>query len=100
MAGIMMEQTGSPKMSKKLAKKATRLVRKAENRAMVIRRVLRDYNNAEGTSAMSGSARQLEHQRQIELAVMKYNQTHKAILRLRKKIQLKKKDPRDFLRGL
>ena len=87
-------------MSKKLAKKATRLVRKAENRAMVIRRVVLDYSDAERTSTMGGSTRQLERQRQIEQAVMKYNQTHKAIGRLRKKIQLKKKDPRDFLRDL
>ena len=95
-----MEHARLQKMSKKLAKKATRLVRKAENRAMVIRRVLRDYNDAEQTTAMGGSTLQRERQRQIELAVMKYNQTHKAIGRLRKKIQLKNKDPRDFLRGL
>ena len=93
-----MEHTGLQKMSKKLAKKATRLVRKAENRARVIRRVVRDYNYAEQTSTMGGNARQIERQRQIEQAVMKYNQTHKAIGRLRKKIQLKNKDPRDFLR--
>lgn len=85
-------------MSKKLEKKATRLVRKAENRASVIRRVIRDYNEAEQTATMGGTARQLERQRQIEQAVMKYNQTHKAIGRLRKKFQLKNKDSRDFLR--
>ena len=95
-----MEHARLQKMSKKLSKKATRLVRKAENRAMVIRRVLRDYNDAEQASSMGGSALQLKHQRQIELAVLKYNQAHKAIGRLRKKIQLKNKDPRDFLRGL
>ena len=95
-----MEHTGLQKMSKKLAKKATRLVRKAESRAMAIRRVVRDYNDAEQTSTMGGTAQQIERQKQIEQAVMKYSQTHKEIGRLRKKIQLKKKDPRDFLRDL
>jgi hypothetical protein len=87
-------------MSKKLEKEATRLVRKAENRARVIRRVVRDYNNAEQTCTQRGTARQIERQKRIEQAVMRYNQTHKAIGRLRKKIQLKNKDPRDFLRDL
>jgi hypothetical protein len=95
-----MEHTGLQKMSKKLEKEATRLVRKAENRARVIRRVVRDYNNAEQTSTLGGTARQIERQKQIEQAVMKYNQTHKAIGRLRKKIQLKNKDPRDFLHDI
>lgn len=95
-----MERTGLQKMSKKLEKKATRLARKAEDRASVIRRAVRDYNDAEQTSTMGGTALQLERQRQIEQAVMKYTQTHKAIGRLRKKIQLKNKDPRDFTRPL
>ncbi|MEK6284756.1 MAG: hypothetical protein AABO57_03345 [Acidobacteriota bacterium] len=95
-----MEHTGLQKMSKKVEKKARRLVRKAENRAMVIRRVVRDYNDAERISTIGGNARQLERQRQIEQAVMKYNQANKAIGRLRKKIQLKDRDPRDFLRDL
>ena len=95
-----MDHSGLQKMSK-LEKKATRLVRKAENRAMDIRRVVRAYSDAEQASNnMGGPARQLECQRQIEQAVMKYNQTHKAIGRLRRKIQLKNKDPRDFLRNL
>lgn len=95
-----MDHSGLQKMSKKLEKKATRLVRKAENRVMDIRRVVRAYNDAEQASNTGGPARQLERQKQIEQAVMKYNQTHKAIGRLRKKIQLKNKDPRDFLRDL
>lgn len=87
-------------MSKKLEKKATRLVRKAESRAGVIRRAVRDYSDAEQTSTMGGPARQLERQRQIEQAVMKYNQTHKAIGRLRKKMQLKNKGSRGVLHDL
>jgi len=75
-------------MSKKLEKRATRLVRKAEDRALVIRRVVREYHDAIQTSAAGDAASQAERQREIERAVVKYNEVHKALKRLRKRIQL------------
>jgi len=74
-------------MSKKLEKRATRLVRKAEDRALVIRRVVREYHDAVQTSATGDAARQTERHPEIERAVVKYNEVHKALKRLRKRIQ-------------
>ena len=76
-------------MSKKLEKRATRLERKAENRVLTIRRVVREYRDATQTS---DAASQAERNSQIERAVSKYNEVHKALRRIRKKIQLKTKD--------
>jgi hypothetical protein len=73
-------------MSKKLEKRATRLVRKAEIRARAIRRVVGEYHDAIHTSAM-GDPIQTERHREIERAVVKYNEVHKALKRLRKRIQ-------------
>jgi len=80
--------------SKKLEKRATRLVRKAENRALVIRRVVREYRDATQKSVAADTALQSEKHREIERAVDKYNEVHKALRRIRKKIQLKIKDTR------
>lgn len=74
-------------MSKKLQKKAGKLVRKAEDRATTIRRVVMEYNNAVEISNVTDYAKQHE----IERAVVKYNEVHKAIKRLRRKIALKSK---------
>lgn len=74
-------------MSKKLEKRATRLVRKAEDRALAIRRVVREYQDAIQTSA-GDPAGQTERHREIERAVVKYNQVHKALKRLRKRNHL------------
>jgi hypothetical protein len=74
-------------MSKKLEKRATRLVRKAEDRALAIRRVVGEYHDAIQTSAASDPARQTEKHREIERAVVKYNEVHKALRRLRTRIQ-------------
>jgi hypothetical protein len=79
-------------MSKKLEKRATRLARKAENRVLVIRRVVREYRDATQTSEAAAAASQAERNSQIERAVGKYNEVHKALRRIRKKIQLKTKD--------
>jgi hypothetical protein len=74
-------------MSKKLEKRATRLVRKAEDRARAIRRVVREYHDAIQTSAAGDHAKQIERHQEIERAVVKYNEVHKALRRLRKRIQ-------------
>jgi hypothetical protein len=75
-------------MSKKLEKRATRLVRKAEDRAMAIRRIVREYHDAIQRSATDDPARQTERHREIERAVVKYNEVHRALTRLRKRIQI------------
>jgi hypothetical protein len=74
-------------MSKKLEKKANKLARKAEDRATAIRRVVRECDCATQISAVNDSAKQ----REIERAVVKYNEVHKAIKRLRRKMALKGK---------
>lgn len=75
-------------MSKKLEKRATKLVRKAEYRAIAIRRAVREYRDVQTFPGVD-PARQQQRQLDIERAVLKYNQVHKALKRVRKKIQLK-----------
>jgi hypothetical protein len=75
-------------MSKKLEKRATQLVRKAEVRATVIRRVVREYRDAIHSSAVADATKRTERHREIERAVVKYNEVHKALKRLRKRIHL------------
>ncbi|HSB12610.1 MAG TPA: hypothetical protein VLM38_24180 [Blastocatellia bacterium] len=87
-----MNYEGLQAMSKKLEKRATRLVRKAEYRAMVIRRVVREYREVQ-IGAGNNPANKLERQLDIERAVGKYNQVHKALKRVRRKIQLKRGTP-------
>jgi hypothetical protein len=85
----MIGSAGFQVMSKKLEKKASKLVRKAEDRATAIRRVVREYNDSVPISAVNNSAKQ----REIERAVIRYNEVHKAIKRLRRKMALKSKQP-------
>jgi len=75
-------------MSKKLEKRATRLVHKAEVRARVIQRVVREYRDAIHTRAGADPLKQTQQSRDIERAVVKYNEVHKALKRLRKRIHL------------
>jgi len=88
MAGITMMGSSQP-MSKKLEKRAARLVRKAETRADSIRRVVREYKEAVQTSSNADPSSQLGRQFEIEQAVVRYNQVHKALRRLRKKMETK-----------
>jgi len=76
---------GLQAMSKKLQKKANKLARKAEDRATAIRRVVRECDSA---TQISG-AKDCVNQREIERAVGKYNEVHRAIRRLRRKMALK-----------
>ena len=78
-------------MSKKLEKKTSKLVRKAEDRAMLIRRAVRKYNDVIQTSAEGDSAKRLREQLDIERPVLRYNEVHKAIRRLQKKMILENK---------
>jgi|GEM_PF-2028234 len=79
-------------MSKKLEKRATQLRRKAEDRVLAIRRVVRNYSDTVEGSVTSNPARQTEQHDEIERAVLKYNEVQKALKRLRKKIESKAKD--------
>jgi hypothetical protein len=81
-------------MSKKLEKRAARLARKAENRATLIRQVVRDYKDSQVMN-QANLAREMERQREIELAVARYSQARKALKRVRQKMQLKKRNPRN-----
>ena len=83
-------------MSKKLEKRASRLVRKAESRALAIKRVVREYRDATRGEAAVSATRQLKDNREIERAVGRYNEVHRALRRIRKKIQLKGKDTPPF----
>jgi len=81
-------------MSKKLEKRAARLARKAENCATLIRQVVRDYKDSQVMN-QANLAREMERQREIELAVARYSQARKALKRVRRKMQLKKRNPRN-----
>ena len=81
-------------MSKKLEKQEVRLARKAENRVLAIRRLVREYRDANQTSEAADATRQGDRDSQIERAIGRYNVVHKALRRIRKKIQLKTKDTR------
>ncbi len=78
-------------MSKKLEKKVSKLARRAEDRATVIRQAVREYSDVIQIASGGDAAKQLSGQREIERAVVRYNEVHKAIRRLHKKIALKSK---------
>lgn len=81
------------RMSKKLEKRASRLARKAESRALAIREVVGDYRDATRMSGGAAGVRQVEEEHhEIERAVGRYNDVHRALRRIRKKIQIKSKD--------
>ena len=75
--------------SKKLEKRATRLERKAQSRALTIKRIVREYRDATQMSEAADVERQAESHREIERAVGRYNEVHKALKRISKKIQTK-----------
>lgn len=77
-------------MSRSLDKSASYLERKAENKAEVIRRVVRDYNESVGNDAALKYALRSKKERKIEQAVAEYEQVHKALKRLRKKMSVAK----------
>ena len=71
-----------------MEKRATRLVRKAEDRATAIRRIVREYHDAIQKSATADLASSTERHREIERAVVKYNEVHRALKRVRKRLQI------------
>jgi|RhiMetdeSRZDD1v2_1073273.scaffolds.fasta_scaffold234209_2 hypothetical protein len=79
--------------SKKLEKRANRLERKAHRRVLTIKRIVREYRDATQLAEASGVGPQAASHRDIERAVARYNEVHKALKRISKKLQLKIKDP-------
>jgi len=79
-------------MSRKLQKRATKLVRKAEHRVMDIRRAVLEYHELQSIHGNSPT-RQLRSQLNIEHAVHEYNRVHKALERVRKKIRTMPGEP-------
>jgi uncharacterized membrane protein YccC len=83
----------SLELMSKLEKQASRLVRKAESRALAIRQVVGEYRDATRMTGAAVNARQVEDEHhEIERAVGRYNDVHRALRRIRKKIQMKSKD--------
>jgi hypothetical protein len=77
-------------MSRSLDKNASDLERKAQNKAKIIRRTVREYNEAVSSDSASRYGLRSKKERQIEKAVAEYEQVHKALKRLRKKMGVAK----------
>ena len=77
-------------MSKDLARSVADLERRAEDKAVVIRQVVREYNNAIHSTTGLNAYEQVRRQREIERIVAEYVQIYKALKRLRKKMRAAK----------
>ena len=55
---------------------------------MTIRRIVREYHDAIQKSATDDLASSTERHREIERAVVKYNEVHRALKRVRKRLQI------------
>lgn len=77
-------------MSRGLERSAAELERKAQDQAITIRRVVREYNEFVRGDAYIEPSLQLKRQREIERVVGQYTQLHKALRRLRKKMRVGK----------
>lgn len=67
-------------------------MRKAETRASVLSRVVREFREANQGLEANDPGWQSRKHREIEVAVSRYNEVHKALRRIQKKIQTKRKD--------
>ena len=81
---------GIQAMSRSLDKSASELERKAQNKAEIIRKIVREYNESIGSDSEPGYALRSKKERKIEKAVAEYEQVHKALKRLRKKMSVAK----------
>ena len=77
-------------MSRSLEKSASELERNAQNKAEVVRRTVREYNESINSDAAIRYALRSKKERKIEKALAEYEQVHKALRRLRKKMRLEK----------
>lgn len=73
-------------MSRSLEKSASDLERKAQNKAKIIRRTVRKYNESINSDAAPEYDLRSKKERKIEKAIAEYTQVHKALKRLRKKM--------------
>ncbi|HXG94164.1 MAG TPA: hypothetical protein VNN73_17605 [Blastocatellia bacterium] len=74
-------------MSKNLAKSATKLERRVENKVVAIRRVVCEYNQAVENPEDYNQAERIRKQQEMERIVGEYIQLCKALRRLRNKLQ-------------
>ena len=77
-------------MSRSLEKSASDLERKAQNKAAIIRRIVREYNQSVSSDAGPKYALRSKKERKIEKAIAEYEEVHKALKRLRKKLRIAK----------
>lgn len=80
----------STTMSKSLEQSAAELERKAQDQAVIIRRVMRDYNTSMQAATGGDSRHRLRKEREIDRAVADYIRLYKAIQRVRKKLRSQK----------
>ena len=73
-------------MSRSMGKSASELERKAQNKAEVVRRTIREYNESINSEDAPGYALRSKKERKIEKVIAEYTQVHKALKRIRKKI--------------
>jgi hypothetical protein len=78
---------------KESGKERCGLVRRAEHRAMLTKHAVRKYNDLIQTSADGDAAKLLTGQLGIERAVLRYNEVHKAIRKLRRRMGWKSTKP-------
>jgi len=77
-------------MSKSLEQSAAELERKAQDKAVIIRRVMREYNTSQERATGGDSLYLLRKEREIDRAVADYIRLYKAIRRVRKKLRAHK----------
>lgn len=74
-------------MSRGLERSEAALERKAQNRAAIVRRVVREYNESVQNDR---AVRKAKKEREIDRVVAELMETHKALKRLRKKMRARK----------
>ena len=77
-------------MSKSLEHSAAELERKAQDKAVIIRRVVREYNTSKERATGGDPLYLLRKEREIDRAVADYIRLYKAIRRVRKKLRAHK----------
>lgn len=80
----------STTMSKSLEQSAAELERKAQDQAVIIRRVMRDYNTSMQAATGGDFLHRLRKEREIDRVVADYIRLYKAIQRVRKKLRSQK----------
>jgi hypothetical protein len=74
-------------VSKELKKSEAKLEREARSRAIALRRVVQEYNEAIENRANVDALYKLKKQREIERVVAEYIDLHKSLKRIRRKLE-------------